>query len=146
MEETATIEENDDAKLAGLNQARATRKTEGEKTEAPAESGPNAAEYLIFLGIGAVLDLSGLLSDLSLVFAIPIRIITLIPTLAFFLWRFMKGGKKIYPVGLVLMGGAETILSALPAYTGFVIFAWIKESKLGKSTIGRVGKLAKSKI
>jgi hypothetical protein len=144
MEENTTIENNNMA-AAELNQARAAEETEDEKIKAPAKSLPNAGEYMIFLGIGLILDLSGAIADLSLVFAIPIRIITLIPTLAFFLWRLWKGGKKVYPVALVLTGTAETFLSFLPAYSGFVIYAWLKESKLGQSTIGKISGLAKLK-
>jgi Na+-transporting methylmalonyl-CoA/oxaloacetate decarboxylase beta subunit len=138
MTDAVTIERE---KTAELNEKRASEETGSGKIETSVGSGPNTGEYLIFLGIGAVLDLSGLLSDLSLVFAIPLRIITIFPTLAFLLWRLMKGGKKIYPVGLAIMGGAETILSFLPAYTGFVVYAWFKESKIGKSTIGKLAKI-----
>lgn len=129
---------------AELNQERA-EEAETEKMKTFEKSGPNAGEYLIFLGIAIALDLSGMLSDLSLILAIPIRIITILPTLTFFLWRLWKGGRKVYPTGLALMGGAEAIFSFLPAYTCFVVFVWLKESKIGQSTIGKIPKLAKSK-
>ena len=138
-----TIEERQ--QNAQLNQERAIEKTRNEGVKVPEESKPNTGEYIIFLGIGIILDIAGLFSDASIFLIIPIRIITLPAMLMFLLWRFMKGGKKIYAGALVGTAAAETFLSFLPAYTGFVLYAWLKESKLGKQTIGKVKKLSKFK-
>lgn len=130
---------------AQLNQERAFEETGGETLESPEESKPNTGEYIIFLGIGAILDAAGLFSDASIFLIIPIRIITLPAMLIFLLWRFMKGGKKIYPGALVATALSETFLSFIPAYTGFVIFAWAKESKFVKQAIGKLEKFSKIK-
>ena len=135
----------DEEKSTELNKSRYKDEDSNQKTTSKPESEPNLAEYLIFLLIALFLDAAGVISDISVFLAIPIRVITLIPTLVFLLWRFMKGGKKIYLGGLAIMGVSETILSILPAYTCFVVYAWLKDSKLGKSTIGKISKLAKIK-
>jgi len=139
----ATIEQRQ--QNAQLNQERTAEETRNEVLESPEESKPNTGEYIIFLGIAIILDLAGLFSDASIFLIIPIRIITLPAMLMFLLWRFMKGGKKIYPLWLVITAGLEIFLSFIPAYMGFVLFAWFKESKLGKQTIGKIEKLSKLK-
>jgi len=150
MEETATIENDGAAESAELNQERAAdnaKSEKGEKAKAPAKPAPNTAEMMLVLGIALIVDALGVLSDLSVVFSIPARIIVLPMLGGLLLWRMMKKEKKDYTfqIGITALAEISPLGGFLPSWTIFVLYVWFKDTKLGQSTVGKVQKLVKSK-
>jgi len=136
----ATLEERQNAEQLNEDRAENADEINDAQIETQEESSHSTAEYLLMLGLAVAVDALGLLTDLSIFLAIPIRFITLPMVGILSLWRLMKRGKKNYLWGIAATGGVETLFSFLPAWTCFVLYTWFKDSKLGKSTIGKLSK------
>lgn len=111
-----------------------------------ADAAPNTAEYLIFLGIAIIVDALGVLADLTIILAIPIRVLVLPMVGVLTLWRALKR-KKSGAAQWIMLGGStilESITSFLPTWTIFVLSMWIMDTKLAKNILKKAPKLIKA--
>ena len=126
---------------AQLNQSR--QESTAKKTTASGEKGtetaPNFIVVIFMLIVALMADIAG---------AIPI-VGFLIAGLALgiiWFWRIFShqiGPKKDPTFQLLSALAAKIIPFPLPTYTTFVLYSYIKDTELGKATIGKAEKLAK---
>lgn len=135
--ETALLQRKQNAQL---NQERA--KIDSSSMQENKELSPDFLGLIIFLPLAVIADICGVL-DLTGFGAILVRIID-IPVLGIlWLWRILKQGpgKQNYSFQLMLAFLVElSPFGIIPTWTTFVLYCCLKDTKLGKQTIGKLEK------
>jgi hypothetical protein len=143
--DNANVQEREN--LAALNQNRSESKIKNKEQKNPAQTQHvNTAEMIIVLGAAMIVDAVGLL-DLTGFGVILTRIITFPAFGGLWLWRILKqqSSPKKDPAFQILIPFLAEIspFGILPSWTIYVIYIWIKDTKLGKATIGKAQQLNK---
>jgi hypothetical protein len=135
----ATIQQRQyQSKLNQGRQENAAQKTMT-ASDIDTDTSPNFVVGAFMLIVAVVADIGGAIPIVGWFIAGPALGII-------WLWRIFShqtGPKKDPTFQLLSAFGAKIIPFPLPTYTTFVLYAYGKDTKLGKATIGKAEKLAK---
>ena len=144
MAEANTVEREGAAELNELNQDRIEdhSKKENHETQKPVSSA-NLGETIIMLMPAIFADVVDAL-DLTGIGAIIARLVDLPVLGILWLWRFLKkaSGHKKDPTLQMLTSMAIEIspIGIIPTWTILVLYIYFQDTKLGKSTVGKIYK------